>query len=195
MMQITKLSETSFIEVGRNVLPIINRNVLDAMVKRCPETSPEIQMFGKMVKVPRKTALFGEASYKFSGVRMQPEEDMPELVVMALAFANKQYPAYKWSGALVNWYMTGDDYIGAHSDDESDLAKGAPILSFSFGAERTFRIKPKVGFECAFDKKDIPTAHNSMIAMCGDMQSQFKHEVPKSKKVHTWRINITVRAF
>ena len=42
-----------------------------------------------------------------------------------------------FNGILVNKYMNGNDYIGAHSDDESGLDK-VGVVSISYGAERIF---------------------------------------------------------
>ncbi len=38
---------------------------------------------------------------------------------------------------LVNWYESGADYIGKHSDDEKALVYNSPIYSFSFLSEET----------------------------------------------------------
>ena len=40
-------------------------------------------------------------------------------------------------------YADGSHYIGPHSDDETQLAPGAPIYSVSWGATRRFRLLPK----------------------------------------------------
>jgi hypothetical protein len=34
-----------------------------------------------------------------------------------------------------------------------------------------------------------------MIAMCGDMQKQYKHEITKTTKKIGPRINVTIRSF
>jgi alkylated DNA repair dioxygenase AlkB len=108
--------------------------------------------------------------------------------------AKETYPEFNWTGALVNFYADGTQYIGKHADDERDLVAGAPILSYSFGAIRTFRIRDKKTNEI---KIDVPTHDNCMIAMCGNMQKQFTHEITKlsGKKATELgkRINVTVR--
>ncbi len=157
----------------------------------CPTEHHEIMMFGKLIPIPRFQKLFGEASYKFSGVEMEADPDIPELVERCLEYARTKWPRGDWNGALVNWYPDGRSYIGAHSDDERDLVPGVPILSFSFGGVRTFRIREKVSKA----KQDFQTEDCSLLVMGGAMQQEFKHEITKTAKYVGPRINITVRCF
>ena len=55
------------------------------------------------------------------------------------------FPGCPFNGVLVNWYENGLHYIGPHSDDERQLAPGAPILSLSLGATRTLRVTYRAG--------------------------------------------------
>ncbi len=98
---------------------------------------------------------------------------MPALVARCLAYARQHYPAYDWHGALVNLYVDGTDKVDEHSDDESGLAPGAPILSFSFGATRRFVVRPKK------DHTEVPRMTKT---------EEAKYPVGP-------RINITVRSF
>lgn len=112
-----------------------------------------------------------------------------------------------FNGLLVNWYQDGNHYIGAHSDSESDLVAGSPIYSFSYGQERDFIIRPKVVDDewIAFrnhnklkeDRIVLALPGNSLVIMGGQMQTYYKHEVPKRalSTAPNPRINITIRHF
>lgn len=158
-----------------------------------PTTKEDITMFGKVVKCPRFQRLYGDnVSYTFSGITLPGVSEFPPLIQRCMDHAKQMYPDLPYRAALVNWYPDGESYIGAHSDDERDLLPNAPILSYSFGAERIFRIREKKTKKIV---KDVPTEHGSMIAMCGKMQGEFTHEVTKTKKPTKARVNVTVRSF
>ena len=159
-----------------------------------PPHRDQIQMYGKKIDLPRFQALYGNSSYTYSRIKLEPISDIPVLVQKCIQFANNEYPSHVWGGALVNWYMDGTDYVSMHSDDETDLSPGAPILSFSFGAERTFRVETKIQGG-AVTKMDFVTLHNSCIVMEGEIQKEFSHGITKTLKPTRPRINITVRSF
>ena len=48
----------------------------------------------------------------------------------------------KYNGILVNKYIDGTNYIGAHSDDEKNLDKGG-VIAISHGVVRKYRIRDK----------------------------------------------------
>lgn len=162
-----------------------------------PTTRDNIKLFGKLIPIPRFQRLYGDSSYKYSGVELQAEPELPEIVRRCVDYAKVNYAksskgkVLNWNGALVNWYPDGMSYIGAHSDDERDLEPEAPILSFSFGAVRTFRVKNKK----TGARQDFATEHCSVIVMGGAMQREFKHEITKTVKPVGPRINVTVRCF
>ena len=47
-----------------------------------------------------------------------------------------------FNAILVNRYASGDDYIGAHSDDEKSLGPNG-VVTISIGQERILRIRDK----------------------------------------------------
>lgn len=189
---VLKLSEKSKMEVYPHAVKCTPEEFQETW-KESPTTQEEIKMFGNVVKCPRFQRLYGEGvSYTFSGITLPGHPEFPPLIQRCLEHAKRTYPDLPYRAALVNWYPDGDSYIGAHSDDERDLLPNAPILSYSFGQQRTFRIRDKKTKKTV---KDVATEHESMIAMCGDMQKEYTHEVTKTKKPMKPRINVTVRAF
>jgi alkylated DNA repair dioxygenase AlkB len=191
------LTKRSFVIFVKNAVEC-PKNEFDEFWDIHPLEHWEIMMFGKPIKIPRFQKLYGKTkfTYKFSGTSMPADPIVPDLVQKCFDFAIEKYPKLKWNGALVNWYADGSHYIGAHSDDEEDMVDHTPILSFSFGGIRTFRIKKKTDAnDNEVEKMDFPTEDCCMIAMCGSMQKEYKHEITKTKKFVKPRINITVRCF
>lgn len=153
-----------------------------------------IKMFNKAHPTPRDQKLYGPPglSYKFThSYALLADQKQFSLVEKCMKYAQDKYPELKWNAALVNVYRDKDDSISPHSDDETGLIENAPILSFSFGCERKFVVKPKAGGK----SYTTMTKHGSCISMCGKMQKEFVHEIPKSKDECKPRINITIRSF
>lgn len=157
-----------------------------------------VKIFGRTQTVPRWQTAYGR-DYAFSGQNhvARPIED--PLLVRLLGWTNSLAKNtwnidLPYNGMVVNWYQTGDHYIGAHSDDEKQLVPNSPIFSFSYGTLRQFKITARKGSVPSFDSFSIPLGHNSVVIMGGEMQKHYKHEVPKSKTQES-RINITLRMF
>jgi alkylated DNA repair dioxygenase AlkB len=95
----------------------------------------------------------------------------------------------EFNGILVNKYMDGNDYISAHSDDETGLDKSG-VVSISYGSERKFRIRNKKTKEVMFDEI---TTHCCILHMGGNFQELYTHEIPSQKKIKEQRISFTFR--
>jgi len=96
---------------------------------------------------------------------------------------------------LLNHYRTGNEHMGYHSDDEGSLDRVCPIVSISFGATRSFDIRPKKKKQG--DKQSriarIPLRDGDMLVMFPPMQQHYEHAIPVEKKVLGDRINLTFR--
>ena len=104
---------------------------------------------------------------------------------------------------LINWYLTGDDYISAHQDKTDKLIPGSSIVSISLNEgiyKRTFRVTKaliKDGKIVAGKKKsdiaiDLKVGNKDVVIMRGDMQKNYFHEIIK-ETTKGKRINITFR--
>ncbi len=93
-----------------------------------------------------------------------------------------------YNSVLLNLYETGNVGMGWHRDDES-LEEDSSIVSVSLGAERRFDFRHVETKETV----SIILEHGSMLVMQGVLQNFWKHQVPKSKRVHHPRINLTFR--
>jgi alpha-ketoglutarate-dependent dioxygenase alkB family protein 2 len=164
------LTKNSWVKLQQNVVSCTPEE-FDELWATHPTEPQYVRMYGKMVKIPRHQRLYGEASYSFSGITLTPKATIPALVQKCLDFAKGEF-----NGALVNFYPDGDSYISQHSDDERDLVPGSSIYSFSFGATRTFQLKPKTKSGKAFSLKLL---HGSCCIMGGACKRNIPMEFLK----------------
>jgi alkylated DNA repair dioxygenase AlkB len=150
---------------------------------------PEIIVYGKICKQHRNVGFFSDESigYKYSNKLMKSaplSTDLSDLLVEINKILGTQF-----NGILVNKYMDGSDYIGAHSDEKSGL-DGIGVVAISYGYERIFRIRNK------HDKTVVceePTTHCGILHMGGNFQALYTHEIPIQKKIKEPRISFTFR--
>lgn len=166
---------------------IFNKHMItpfDKLIK-----NPPITVYGKQAYQHRSIGFFSDESigYKYSG-QIAQSQPLTNSLRELLDLVNTLYDS-SFNGILVNRYETGDDYIGAHSDDESAL-DDIGVVCISYGAVRTFRIRNKITKEIV---KDIPTTPNVFLHMGGDFQKEFTHEIPVEKKVKGTRYSFTFR--
>jgi alpha-ketoglutarate-dependent dioxygenase alkB family protein 2 len=183
------------VEYYSNFLPDeISKNILNNIMKEADFLSDEksaIVIYGKKTIIPRKQCGYGDegTSYKFTGVSIEGKtwNDAPILNnIKEYIHKELNVPVIF---VLVNLYRDGNDYIGYHSYDEKDLDNRYPIVSLSFGAERTFLLKHKITGKT----HEKLLNNNSCIIMKPPCQSLYKHSVPKRTKIKTSRINLTFR--
>jgi alkylated DNA repair dioxygenase AlkB len=151
----------------------------------------KIKMFGKEVNIPRLTAWYGDQgkSYTYSGITMNPDGWTQTLLLIKTRV--EKIVGLKFNSVLVNLYRNGKDYVSWHSDDEKELGKNPTIASVSLGATRRFLLRHKSNQ--ALDTIEITLSHGSLLIMKGTTQHFWKHQIPKSSRVLTERINLTFR--
>lgn len=147
-----------------------------------------IKIFGKEMMQPRLTHLFGEKSYSYSNIKMNPEP-FPEML-QQLKNKLENFTKSTFNICLANLYRDGQDSMGWHSDNEKELGKNPTIASISLGGERMFHLQHKSKKEL---KQKIVLAPSSLLIMAGETQHFWKHQLPKTKKKVTPRINLTFR--
>jgi alkylated DNA repair dioxygenase AlkB len=153
------------------------------------EERPEIIIYGKICKQHRNVGFFSDESigYKYSKKLMKSKplsKDLSNLLITINKILGTQF-----NGILVNKYMDGSDYIGAHSDDETGL-DGIGVVAISYGSERIFRIRDKHTKTVVCDE---PTTHCGILHMGGNFQKFYTHEIPIQKKIKEPRISFTFR--
>jgi alkylated DNA repair dioxygenase AlkB len=149
----------------------------------------KIQMYGKLVTVPRLTAWYGDAGtvYSYSGLHLQAKPWLPVLETIKNSL-NRQLGSC-FNSVLVNLYRDGKDSVAWHSDNEPELGEQPLIASVSLGATRRFSLRHKHSKQQAhFD-----LAGGSLLLMAGDTQHYWQHQIAKSRNCDFPRINLTYR--
>ncbi|WP_310430025.1 alpha-ketoglutarate-dependent dioxygenase AlkB [Chamaesiphon sp. VAR_48_metabat_135_sub] len=150
----------------------------------------KIQMFGKYLPLPRLTAWYGDEgkSYTYSGIVQHPS---PWISVLSQIKERIEKTAeVSFNSVLLNLYRDGTNSVAWHSDDESELGQNPIIGSVSFGSTRRFSFKHK---QNKSQKIDIDLTHGSLLLMRGPTQHHWLHQVAKTAKIVTPRINLTFR--
>jgi alkylated DNA repair dioxygenase AlkB len=149
----------------------------------------EITVYGKTHPQPRVVAWFGDpgTSYTYAGLTLHPTtwiDPILEIKAVCEAIAGTTF-----NSVLLNLYRDGDDTVGWHSDDEPELGPNPIIASASLGAARRFDLRNKV------TKETVKTLllPGSVLMMAGRTQSEWMHQVPRTKRVGEARINLTFR--
>jgi alkylated DNA repair dioxygenase AlkB len=94
-----------------------------------------------------------------------------------------------FNSCLLNYYPSGTDGMGYHSDDEKELGRQPVIASLSLGATRKFVFKHKK----TQDKVELYLESGQLVVMHGDTQRFWKHTITKTKTVSKGRISLTFR--
>ena len=148
-----------------------------------------MNMYGKQVLFPRLTSWYGDNDkpYSFSGIKLNPHPWTKELLEIKQKIA--KYTSAQFNSVLLNRYRSGNDSISWHTDAEPELGKNPVIASVNFGATRKFQLRHIQTRE----KIEIELMHGSLLIMQGELQHFWQHQVPKTSKVVSERINLTFR--
>jgi alkylated DNA repair dioxygenase AlkB len=149
----------------------------------------EVFVYGKKHPQPRLVAWFGDpgTSYTYAGLSLEPSEWIDP--ILAIRTVCEKLAGVAFNSVLLNLYRDGNDTVGWHSDDEPELGKEPTIASVSFGATRRFDLRNKITKETV----KVPLEAGSVLLMSGRTQVDWSHQVPRTKKVHEPRINLTFR--
>lgn len=146
-----------------------------------------IMMFGKQIAIPRLQAWYGDASYTYSNLKLEPLPWNP--LLNSLKAHCEKVAGSQFNSVLANLYRDGHDSNGWHSDDEKELGTNPVIASMSFGAERRFLLRHKMTGE----KVEFNLTSGSLLIMAGETQHHWQHTIPKTKRFVEPRINLTFR--
>ncbi len=150
----------------------------------------QITVFGKTYPQPRLTALYADndKSYSYSDITMTPDSFTEELVCIKEKIEG--ISKTRFTTCLLNLYRDGQDSNGWHADNEKELGKNPTIASVSLGEERWFHFKHKKDKSL---RQKILLQNGSLLIMKGKTQDHWLHQIPKTKKVISPRINLTFR--
>lgn len=159
----------------------------DALLQRLRDEIPWGQQQTSWGPEPRLTSWHadGGVSYTYSGRTMRARPFTP--LLDDLRATVERETGARYNSVLLNQYRDGRDSIGFHADDERGV--GPTIASLSFGAERTFELKPN---DRRLSSVKVRLEHGSMLVMAGDTQRNWKHGIRKDDTAGL-RVNLTFR--
>lgn len=149
----------------------------------------EITLFGKCYKTPRLEGLFSDENlnYSYSGQQLKANHFTPLLRDIKIKI--EECCGFKFNCVLINLYRDGQDSNGWHADNEPELGPDPVIASVSLGAERRFDLKHTQSGELF----QLYLPAGSLLIMGKGSQIHWKHQLPKSKKISSPRVNLTFR--
>ena len=165
-------------------------NLLDQSIGTIPWRKDSIQMFGKLIPVPRLQNWFADhtnTSYSYSGITMQAVL-FPDWMAN-LAESIQKETGFLFNRALVNYYRDGNDSVDWHADDELELGPDPIISSLSLGAERVFQLRHNKTGEIL----SLNLPHGSLLLMGSRVQHYYQHRLAKVKTLDSPRVNFTFR--
>ena len=149
-----------------------------------------IKIFGKEFNAPRLEAFYSKnkQNYSYSGQTLEGKVFTP--MIKDICMDIESFSGVNFNSVLINVYRDGQDSNGWHSDNEKELGKNPTIASLSLGASRKIHFRHnKTNL-----KKTIEMEKGSLMVMGGSIQHHWKHQVPKTSKVKSTRINMTFRS-
>ena len=148
-----------------------------------------IRMFGKTVLQPRLSAFYADEgiSYIYSQRTFVGLPWTPELQTLKTAI-ELEIGAH-FNSVLVNYYRDGSDSMGLHADNEPELGRNPVIASMNIGATRNMVFRKNGTTE----KMELDVNHGDLLIMSGALQHNWKHEIPKQRKIEASRMNLTFR--
>ncbi len=136
----------------------------------------------------RKTASFG-VPYNYLQMSYEMAPMHPLLVPIQSKLLSQL--GVKFNNCLLNYYETGNNKMGFHSDDTSALQTGTGIAIVSLGNPRniTYRNKKNKNIRHIFT-----LSPGSLLYMDSAIQNEWVHAINKQKGADS-RISLTWRAF
>jgi len=185
--------EGSRVDYYPNWLPFkLSLKLYDQLLDTLPLEVMNVTVGGRTLPQPRLTSWHGDPgkAYTYSGLTVIPDSWTEELTFLREELAD--FLGYQFNSVLVNYYRDGNDYIGAHSDNEEGLGPtpdNIVIASVSLGEARNFTLRHKQ------TKKIYSTdlQFGSLLVMAGKTQKFYTHEVSRCKAITKGRLNLTYR--
>jgi alkylated DNA repair dioxygenase AlkB len=173
--------------LARLPLSLSNAEVFARLLHETRWREESVFVYGKRHLQPRLTAWYGDASYTYSGLRLEP---LPwTALLLEIRAAVEAACGQRFNSVLLNRYRNERDSMGMHSDDEAELGNDPVIASLSYGATRTFILRHKR------DKRTVrlPLEDGSLLLMSGQLQRNWLHGINKSTRPLGERLNLTFR--
>ena len=163
--------------------------LLRDLIATTPWETHFVRIFGREIPAPRQSSWHGDphCSYRYSKVRYEPKAWTPALTQVRNILAMTGIGEFNC--VLANFYRSGSDSMGWHSDSEPELGPDPLIASVSLGAPRRFCLRHKMGP----DKHELLLTSGSLLVMAEGAQKNYQHALPKMTNVGAPRVNLTFR--
>ncbi len=102
---------------GPVAVALSNADVFERLLIETPWREESVVVYGKRHLQPRLTAWYGDASYTYSGLRLEP---LPwTALLLEIRAAVEAACGQRFNSVLLNRYRNERDSMGMHSDDEA----------------------------------------------------------------------------
>jgi alkylated DNA repair dioxygenase AlkB len=163
--------------------------LMQRLIDTCEWRQERITVYGKPYLQPRLSAWYGDLSYRYSGIRLEPRAWTPLLLRLRRCIEARTGLAF--NSLLLNYYRDGMDGMGMHSDDEPELGARPAIASLSLGETRELVLQHRHRRDLETLKLPLPSG--SLLLMQGDTQHNWRHGIRKSRRIQGARLNLTFR--
>ena len=164
-----------------------SNKLFESLLKKINWQQDNLKIYGKLIKLPRLTAWYGDTNKPSSNNNLNPwNEELLFIKKRLEKEINVEFPR-----CLLNLYRDGNDSVDWHQDYDGKTRENTTIASVTFGESRPFQLKHVNRKD--LKRVDIPLSHGSLLLMKGATQLNWKHKIPKTTKQIHPRINLTFR--
>lgn len=163
--------------------------LLRDLIAHCRWRQERVTVYGKSHLQPRLVAWYGDASYRYAGLRLDPLPWTPGL--QAIRSRVEAVTGHRYNSVLLNYYRDQNDRMGMHSDDERELGAQPAIASLSLGETRDLVLQHKTRKD--LKRVRIPLPSGSLLLMRGDTQRHWRHGIERQTTPCGPRVNLTFR--
>ena len=152
--------------------------------------SDSITLYGRLIRIPRLHCWYADndLAYHYSGLQLRPAPWDEKLLHLKTCLEGVTGATF--DSVLANLYRNGSDSVGWHCDNEPELGADPVIASISFGATRRFQLRNKLDKN---QKIELALPHGSMLLMGRGVQTHWQHQLPKTGRNVSARINLSYR--
>ncbi|MEY3997150.1 MAG: hypothetical protein RL344_1493 [Pseudomonadota bacterium] len=176
---------------GMVLQPEIADAYFQQLLYETPWQHDQAIMFGKHITTRRKVAWYGDTGFNYNYSCINHHALPWSALLLQIKYWVEAKLGVCYNSVLLNLYHNGSEGMGWHHDDEKGLGKNSHIASLSLGATRRFDLRHKNTKKTV----SIDLEHGSLLAMYGETQSHWLHQIPKQLRVKDARISLTFRQF
>ena len=170
-------------------LGLDNEPLMQQLIDATDWRQERIVVYGKPYLQPRLSAWFGDLTYRYSGIRLEPTPWTP--LLQQVKHQVESLTGHDFNSVLLNLYRDENDCMGMHSDDERELGPHPVIASLTLGECRDFVLRHRSRTDLG--SFTLPLEAGSLLLMQGDTQRYWRHGIRRLKKPCGPRLNLTFR--